>query len=360
MATIGEDTVQVDQIRFRDGRIEGTIVLRVGRTSRTEYVAELGADGALTRFEAAGGAVGDSVPGRRLVAEFGPDSIRGAFEFRGDARDFVLPVDGDPVPFASLYGAFHYDRALRRVLVADTVTALAGLHNGGIVSMGTERIGERGVRLEVGPFGSVVVEAGEDGHAERIDATGTTIKMVYQRTGHLDVDSLATAYARLDAEGRGLGTLSPADEVAARVGGAEIRIEYSRPRTRGRVIFGDVVPFGEVWRTGANAATLFTTSHDVELGGVRVPAGGYSLWTVPGRDRWTLVLNSQTGQWGTVYDPERDFARIPMAVQELTDTVEAFTIRIDTIADGGRLRLRWDRTEASVTVRPVSGGRRLP
>lgn len=354
LATIGTDTVQADRIHFAADRIEGTTVLRVGRTSRTDFVAELRDDGSLSRFEVASRLAGDTMaPARRMVAEFGPDSVRGTLAGQASVREFATRAAGQPIPFASLYGVYHYDEMLRRFLAADTPAMdLPGLYNGGLVSVRAERTGEREVRLDMGAgFGTVIVEAADDGHARRIDATGTTIKMAYERTGPLDIDSIAAAYAALDAAGRGLGTLSPAEELNADVTGARIRVAWSSPRTRGRRIFGGVVPFGEVWRTGANAATTLTTSNDLEIGGIVVPAGSYSLWTIPREERWTLILNSQTGQWGTQYDPARDFARLDMEVSDLDRTVDAFMIRVDPVGQGGVLRLQWDHTEARIPFR---------
>lgn len=355
VATIGVDTVQVDRIRQEGRRIDGWIVLRVGRTGVTRYRAELAEDGSLRRFEAESrpAAEPEGEPARRLVAEYGPDSIRGSFTFRGDTREFVVSREGDPVPFASLYGVFHYEMLLRRVLAAGRDEAeLRGLNNGGVTTVGARVLGPGRVRFEMGGgFGAVVVEAADDGHVGAIDATGTTIKMVYHPSEPRELETVAAEFARRDAAGEGLGTLSPGDEVAAAVHGAEISVTYSRPATRGRQIFGQVVPWGEVWRTGANAATVFTTTQDLVMAGRRVPAGSYSLWTIPEPSGWTLIVNRQTGQWGTRYDPTQDFARLPMEVGTLADPLERFTIGVEETDEGGVLFLRWAATEARIAFR---------
>jgi hypothetical protein len=112
---------------------------------------------------------------------------------------------------------------------------------------------------------------------------------------------------------------------------------------RGRTIWGGLVPYGEVWRTGANAATMFTTNRDLMLGNVEVPAGAYTLWSTYTPEGGVLIVNSQTGQWGTAYDETQDFARIPMVESALGQPVERFTISIDNTGDGGALNLDWDR-----------------
>jgi hypothetical protein len=137
--------------------------------------------------------------------------------------------------------------------------------------------------------------------------------------------------------------------VRATIGAANIEIAYSRPFRRGRTIFGSaVVPWDRVWRTGANAATQITTSRDLMVGSTHLPAGKYTLWTLPSASGSKLIINSQTGQWGTDYDQKRDFARVDLTSRTLDAPVEQFTIRVDPAAQGGVLRFTWDRTEFSV------------
>lgn len=148
--------------------------------------------------------------------------------------------------------------------------------------------------------------------------------------------------------------LSLPDSVRAMIGSANVAIAYHRPATRGRMIFGGVVPWGRVWRTGANQATAFSTDRDLLIGGVRVPAGSYTIWTIPGRQEWQLILNKQTGQWGTVYNAEQDLVHIPMTVEMLPEPVDRFTIAFVPAADANRLTLEWDRTRAAVEVKPAN------
>ncbi len=134
-------------------------------------------------------------------------------------------------------------------------------------------------------------------------------------------------------------------------GGKTITTDYSSPRMKGRKIFGELVPFGQVWRTGANDATTFVTSADVSVGGTAVPAGKYTLFTVPTADKWTLIVSKKTGEWGIPYKYESDeLARIPMKTSKLDAPVENFTIGYDKTGAGCTLRLDWENTRASVDV----------
>lgn len=147
--------------------------------------------------------------------------------------------------------------------------------------------------------------------------------------------------------------LSPRDTVRLQiVPGRHVYVDYGRPSMRGRRIMGELVPFGRVWRTGANAATTLVTDVDLEIGGTRVPRGTYTLYTIPTPRGWTLIVNRQTGQWGTQYEAARDLARIPMRVTPLTRPVEQFTIALERGRGAtGTLALTWENTRAAVPIR---------
>jgi hypothetical protein len=134
-------------------------------------------------------------------------------------------------------------------------------------------------------------------------------------------------------------------------GGKSIKTDYSSPRMRGRKIFGDLVPYDKVWRTGANEATTFVTSSDVVVGGKSVPAGSYTLFTIPGADKWTLIINKKTGEWGIPYKYESDeLARIDMKVSKLSSPRENFTINYEKSGKGCTLQIEWETTRASVDI----------
>jgi Protein of unknown function (DUF2911) len=135
-------------------------------------------------------------------------------------------------------------------------------------------------------------------------------------------------------------------------GGKDITIDYSSPRAKGRKIFGGLVPYGQIWRAGANEATTLVTGSDVSIGGKAVPAGSYTIFTIPGEGKWTLVISKKTGEWGTAYPgPDNDLARIDMKVSKLAAPVENFTIALDPAGAGCTLKMEWETTEASVDVK---------
>ncbi|HEX9256088.1 MAG TPA: DUF2911 domain-containing protein [Candidatus Angelobacter sp.] len=145
---------------------------------------------------------------------------------------------------------------------------------------------------------------------------------------------------------------SPHDSTEVTLKGKKITIEYGRPYLKGRKVGQELAPYGKVWRTGADEATALTTETDLTIGGVKVPAGKYTLYSLPSEGTWKLIINKQTGQWGTKYDESQDLARIDMKKSPLPQSVEQFTISFnktnETAAD---LNLDWENTRVSVTVK---------
>ena len=132
----------------------------------------------------------------------------------------------------------------------------------------------------------------------------------------------------------------------------KITIDYSRPSLKGRKVGQELAPYGQVWRTGANEATALNTEIDLNIGGVKVPAGKYTLYTLPSEGTWKLIINKQTGQWGTKYDEGQDLARVDMKKTALPQSVEQFTISFDKKNENtANLNLDWENTRVSVEVK---------
>ena len=134
-------------------------------------------------------------------------------------------------------------------------------------------------------------------------------------------------------------------------GGKTLTVDYSSPRAKGRKIYGELVPYDKVWRTGANEATTFVTTADLTVGGTAVPAGNYTLFTIPGKDKWTLIISKKTAEWGTDYSgAANDLARVDMKVSTLPSPVENFTISFEKGGSGGTMNIDWEMTRASVAI----------
>ena len=141
---------------------------------------------------------------------------------------------------------------------------------------------------------------------------------------------------------------SPHETVEYSIKGAKITLTYGRPFVKGRALDA-VAPAGKVWRTGADEATTLTTDKALMFGSLMVPAGTYTLYTVPGPDAWKLVINKQTGQWGTVYQEGQDLGRVDMKVEKLPKAAEQLTISLAEGGSGGVLNIDWGTTRATTT-----------
>jgi hypothetical protein len=132
--------------------------------------------------------------------------------------------------------------------------------------------------------------------------------------------------------------------------GKTIKTDYSSPRMKGRKIFGGLVPYGQVWRTGANEATTFVTDTDLSVGGKEIPAGSYTLFTLPAADKWTLIISKKTGEPGNLYPEGEDLLRVDMKVTQTESLVENFTIAYHKKDSVCSLTVTWERTQATVDL----------
>jgi hypothetical protein len=144
---------------------------------------------------------------------------------------------------------------------------------------------------------------------------------------------------------------SPPATTECTIKGKKVTISYSKPSLRGRAL-DTLAPNGKVWRTGANEATTLTTAIDLDIGGAKVPAGTYTLYTLPSEGAWKLIINKQTGQWGTVYKQDQDLARVDMKYEEIIVPVETFVISLDQDTNNSAdLILEWGKTRETVVIK---------
>ncbi len=174
------------------------------------------------------------------------------------------------------------------------------------------------------------------------------------RSSVLLLPALLLAVSPLLAQDR--PRVSPHETVNATIAGNDISVVYGRPYTKDpksgepRKIWGTLVPYGKVWRMGADEATIFTTKNAIEMGGTTIPAGTYSLYLLPAEDGSAkLIINKQTGQWGTKYDEAQDLARVDLKKSKPESPVDQFTIEIEQTDAAGVLTLAWEDTQYSVS-----------
>lgn len=348
---LGIDTLAIENFIRTDNRIEANVVLRSPSTRHTRYVMEWQPNGTMTRLEAAEiPLVPGAVIRREVVTRIG-DSLRIEVTDTGATRTRVVPAPPTTFPFIDMVH-WPYELIARRAAVIGADSVMQPLLTGrATADFKVTRIGRDSMTI-AHPFrGTMRARVDNAGRLLGLNAGGTTV----QRTAWMPLEPVRARWAQLDAAGRGIGALSGRGSGASTIGNAMVKVDYGTPAKRGREIWGALVPYGKVWRTGANLATHFETDRELVLGSgsdtLVVPPGKYTLFTIPEQNGGTLIVNRQTGQGGTTYDQARDLGRVRMIPRSLAEPVELFTILVTPTGSTGELRLQWDRTELVTPIR---------
>src|SRR6266581_2899089 len=343
---LGNDTLALEQYKRTAMQLRGEYVIRTPRSLHRIYTFDLNPDGTVRRLELVTHNIGGGP---------GPMETRNSADFSGDSVVMVSPRGDSTVtqkmavpkgtfPFQlHVYGLLEQIGRWARAQGKDSVrftalTSSTATSGGYIVKRGGDTLVlmfDQGQYTGVGPF---TFRLDRQGHLTWLTGKGSTLQVDVQR-----VPSVPMAQAGPMFANRPLGQLSPRDTARATIGGAALWIDYSRPSRRGRDIFGALEPWNRVWRTGANAATQFSTPVDLVIGGTPVPAGTYTLWTLPTPAGWKLIINKLTGEWGTEYHAEQDLVHVDAKVETLARPVEQFTIAFEPAAAPATITFTWDR-----------------
>jgi len=350
---LGRDTTSVEAYTRTQDRV---VVEQVGRTPRVmqRRLTYDYAGGKIARFGMVVTLPLDTTVTQTIVTTFDPDSTRWRIRNTnapGQVRAMVLAPDVVVVTNQSPWSG--YEGLAMRLVESKRDSLDAPLWFVGAPSANrvvVRKLAKNRVALSTDRGDLYHFDVDKKGRILRVEPVAGPAQYTVTRVKKLDLMAAAAGFKARDQAGTGLGVLSPRDTVTATAGGgASITIDYSRPAKRGRTIYGGVVPYDAVWRTGANAATQIKIDKALDFGGTVVPAGFYTMWTIPAQAGWKLVFNSQTGQWGTAHDPAKDIGTIAMRMTTLASPVERFTIAIEPTATGGVMHLDWDTTRASAT-----------
>ena len=350
---IGTDTLSVERYTRTATQLRGEYVIRSPRSLHRIYTADLNPDGSIRRLEIVTHNIGNAP---------GPAETKMAMTFTGDSAVMVYPrgdstatarlaVPRGTIPFQLyVFGLLEQIGRIARASGQDSVrltaltsaTATSGAYvkrRGGdtLVIMFDE-----GQFAGVGPF---TFTLDRRGRLTWLTGKGSTLQVEVARVQAVPMSQITASFAA-----RPLGQLSVRDTARTSLSGAELWVDYGRPLKRGREIFGNVVPWNTVWRTGANAATQFDTPVDLVIGGATVPAGKYTLWTLPTESGWKVIINKQTGQWGTEYHADQDLVRVDAKVETLAAPVEQLVIAFEPQSSPTTLTIAWDKTKLSVPV----------
>ena len=344
---LGKDTLAVEQYSRTATGISGEMVQRSGAAVvRFTYSVTVGRDGrptaaTLTR-SLADGTPQPGVP-REVRFTLRPDSAVREAVFQDSTQRRAFAAARAMVSFpVYIYGPTELLAALRKGNAADSIPAIG---QGGVLGFtGLRALGGDSVMLRGAPY-PMVLRFDAANRLQSLDGRGTTNKVVAERTtGRVDIAALARAM-------KPSGTLSARETARAAFGpGGMVLVDYGRPQVRERTVWGGtLVPFDSVWRAGANDATHLFTTRPLTLGTMNLAPGMYTLWVQHTRQATFLIVNRQTGQWGTQYDASQDVGRVEMQSAATPSHVEEMTIALRALGPTrGALELAWGDRVMSV------------
>ena len=356
---LGSDTLVVERMIRTPARVDAEVLMRIPVTTRTQWTMDLAPGGQMTRLErreldVTTGAVRET-GSRQTITRVTGDSLRVETVTPTGSRITAAAAPAATLPFIDMVH-WPFEVVLTRARAMSAGTVQQPLLTGSRTSdFAIGRVGGDSMTITHPSRGTMRVRVDAGGRLLELDAGATTRKLVVDRRPWMAIEGLARRWAAADAAGRTAGALSGRDTARAIIGGATLLVDYGTPYKRGRAVWGTLIPFGQVWRTGANMATHFTTSANLLLGSgadtLAVPAGSYTLFSIPETGGGTLIVSAQTGQSGTAYNPARDLGRVRMRARPLPSAAERFTIALADDDGTGAIRLQWDGTEMVVPFR---------
>ena len=348
IVTLGRDTLAQESYVRTDSVLTGTSISRNARgTLNRKYTLTLDHAGNLARYEVLVYPAGVTTGAPLLHSYIVPAGNAMHEVVHNASGEHVLHIITGPatLPFMDMGFGMWEAVTMRAVRSGKDEISIPMLFISDS-TVYTTTVKRRGDSVFIqSEYGAARAKIDAQGHILGYDAPGSTEQVVVTRVPSVDL----AAYEKASLAKSPL-VLSPTDTVHGSAGAAKLTVIYSRPSMRGRVIFGAVVPWNVVWRTGANAATTFITDKDLVIGGTTVPAGEYTLFSLPNTAGWKLIISKKTKEWGTEYDPAMDLARIDMTVAALPAPLEQCTIAIVPQGAGATLSVSWERTMASVAI----------
>ena len=340
LTLMGTDTLVVEWMEFGEGSVDAWALVRGNRTTWSEYHLEMSPAGELTAFTsttyAGGSSAGEVVRTERLVSDA---EGRGMVTMqRGEESRREFTGENGSVPFVDMLH-WPFETAMRWQIdqggLGEAVPTFSG--RGSVFPIIENDDGSFGLRHPSRGVSTMTLD--DEGRILTLDGTGSTRAYDLTRVAFDALDQAAMGAAFGD---RPLGALSGRGQIDDMVAGVHFTGDYGAPVRRGRDIFGQLLAYGVWWRTGANNATQFSLDGDIVIDGEVIPAGDYSLSSIPEEDGGVLIINTLTGQGGQTYDQDLDQARVQMRRSMLDEKVDVFEIRVVESDGGGRIELRWD------------------
>lgn len=349
---LGSDTLAVETFTKTDQGFSAKVVLRSPSTVLTSYELKQDEFGGVLELTETSYSTSEGFNGegtfRRSIRKDGDSLFTTMMTGNGEMRSFATKYQEGALPFIDMVH-WPFDLAFQEAAKSESDTVVQKMLSGSRISnFIVADLGEDRRTVRHPSRGVMDVWVNDMGEIAKLDAAQTTRKLVVTRENGIDIQSIGMRFLEFDKAGKSFGSLSGAVEEEFMVRGATFNLSYGSPVRRGRDLFGGIVSWGERWRTGANRATHFSTSKDLMIGSLAVPAGDYTLFSIPEADGGTLIINKQTGQNGQSYNESRDLGRVPMQISSKADNTEVFTIIVEEEGDGGALKLMWGETVFSI------------
>lgn len=217
----------------------------------------------------------------------------------------------------------------------------------GVFDLELSRINDKTIQFKSSIMEPVKIEHNDSGKIEFIDAIGSGWNFKIYKTDPIDIEKHTKRFANKPV----LGDPSPHQVVSKKIEGATIEIDYGRPSKRNREIFGNIVPYDAVWRTGSGPPTTIKFDKDIKIRDKVIPKGKYNLYTIPKKDSWTLIFNIQENAWGSAYKKEFDLEHVEIPAEKLSNVIDQFTIAIEEKGKDGNLKFMWDKTMATINFK---------
>ncbi|NNF36267.1 MAG: DUF2911 domain-containing protein [Saprospiraceae bacterium] len=341
VATLGKDTMVIERIKMMQNEVHAEVLIRTPRTRYSKQHLITGDDDNFISYISETYDPSDLEGDAILVTKMEIEGDSLVIRNKRDTSEQISKIKYDPsiVPWIDMVH-WPYQLVTERMVASQEKKADQNMLAGRRARIFEFRsVGEDSVSIKHPSRGTMMARIDGNGAILTHDATQTTRKLIVKRGVDLDIKSLAEYYAD-----KPIGSLSGAGSSESTVHGATIKLTFGQPARRGRELFGGIVPWNERWRTGANRATHITTDKDLKIGDLDMPAGEYTLFTIPAPDGGTLIINKQTGQNGRSYDEARDLGRVPMKLVENSESIELFTIDAIERGEDGVLQLKWGET----------------
>ena len=348
VARLGRDTVALERTVRTGSKVVGDLFTTSPRARRVHYVATLDGKGRVSRLEVTSTAAVETPPSPTLsIIEVVHDTLATVIITRGTAKPDTgrIRIHEGAAPFLTLSTGLLEQMTLQAQKLKKDSVAI-DLIVAGQPKAFPNYVAKRGRdSVAIDYFGfPFYLRVDQKGRVLGANGMRTTQKFLIERVATLDLERASESFVAREKTGQMAGMMSPRDTARAVLAAPVVWVDYSRPTKRGREILGTVVPWNQVWRTGANSATQLNTTADLRVGDAVIPAGKYTLWTLPTPTGTKLIVNQQTGQWGTEYDATKDLVRLDLRTEQLAQPVEKFTVTVVPVGTGGEIRFDWDKT----------------